>query len=577
MFMVLSFTAAPALGWETPLVIAGGDGANYYKPEIGFDAYGGVYITYRKKGAASNSDIILCYYDGKTMTYENVSESSQFWASYKSYESDIEITADGRVHVAWVAHNRATPDTHHIKYRYKDGNTWSDIIEMGEFHLHSGDVFFDLRLGVSNNGNVHIIAQEEHQVVIKYVAMYDGVVMPAQAIGNPGSRLKHPDIAVNDDWVHAIWMRKVGFPYVIMYQKWENKPNGANTAIRQVTFPVGEYASQKSRIDLDSMGYFHMAEFYKKGVVKKLKYWQELSDGTFAPYVNLSHQQKLMLYHWAGLEVRDNSIIASFQLGSSSGGSGIHYNWKQNGVWGGYSSIPQTDGAVHQSVDLNADGTVAAIAYGRFTSSIQMVSSEPIIASGALEADFTKPGMIFWGSETTFDASAVAGLNPDYNIALYTWDFGDGNVTTTTNPSVTHTYNGSYDVDFNVKLEVTAETGETGVAEQTVHVWALYNAFVTGVDEKRIRTFFFNRSANMVSFSPNAKNQAAGFPAIAKYEIWRAPQSSVITDNNYVYVGEAGANQNFFLDFYGVQEGVNYVYVIRSVDGNGNKSPFNNY
>lgn len=575
--MILSFAAIPAQAWETPLLVAGDDGGSYYKPEIGFDPYGGVYIAYRHKGSAANSDIMLCYYDGKQMTYENVSEAAQFWPRYKCYESDIAITADGKVHVAWVTHNRDTPDVQHIKYRYKDGNTWSDIVELGEFHMHSGDVFFDVRLGVSNNGNVHVIGQEEHQTIIKYMSMYDGVVMPVQSVGNPGSRLKHPDIAVNDEWVHAIWMRKVGFPYVIMYQKWENKPNGASSEIRQVTFPKGEYASQKSRIDLDSMGYFHMAEFYKTGVVKKLKYWQELPDGSFAPYVNLSHQQKLMLYHWAGLAVRDSSVIASFQLGSSSGGTGLYYNWKQNGVWGGYLPIAETDGAVHQSVDLNVDGTVGAIAYGRFTSSIRMVSTEPIIAGGALETEFSDPGMIFWGTEVTFDASQVAGLNPDYNIALYTWDFGDGNVETTTNPTITHTYSGSYDVDFNVKLEITADTGETGEAEKTIHVWALYNAFVTGVEEKRIRTFFFNRAANKVKFSPNPKNQAAGFPAIATYEIWRAPQSSVISDGSYVLVGQASASQDYFLDYYGVKEGVNYVYVVRSVDAAGNKSPFNNY
>ena len=68
-------------------------------------------------------------------------------------------------------------------------------------------------------------------------------------------------------YIHVIWMRKIGFPYVIVYQKWENKIGAAKSEIKQITFPKGDYASQKSRIDLDSQGYLHLAEFYKTGIV----------------------------------------------------------------------------------------------------------------------------------------------------------------------------------------------------------------------------------------------------------------------------------------------------------------------
>jgi hypothetical protein len=599
MMLIMAFGGSPALAWETPLTVAAKSGYKYYKPEIGFAPSGAVHIVYREKDTSGNSDIYMCTYDGKEMVYENVSNAAQSFARHKCYESDIEITGDGKIHVAWVTHDRGTPNTQYVKYRYKDGGTWSDTVDMTTLHMHSGDVVFDLRLGVSSNGNVHIILQEEHQCVIKYVAKYGDTIIPLQNIGNPGSRLKHPDIAVDDNYVHAIWMRKVGYPYVIVHQKWENKLGGAQGAIRQITFPKGEYASQKSRIDLDSDGYLHLAEFYKTGIVKKLKYYKELPGGSFAPYVNLSSPSKLMLYHWAGLEVRDNSIIATMQLGSTSGGNGLFYNWKRNGQWGGYKAIPGTEGAVHQSVDLSVDGEVAAVAYGKTDSAIMLVSSTEITATGTLSTEFTHPGKIFWGSEVTLDASVCGDLNPDYNIVNYEWDFGDGTTDVTSSPSVTHKFN-VYDTTVRVTLKITAETGENGTFDKDIHIDALYNAIVNDVKSFQLRTLFFNRPANEIRWTANPKNAAAGYPAIARYEVWRVAVSSTLggnyaaskracngklpstganaplSGNNYVYVGEVEAGVNYFVDYFDLNSNSRYVYSIRSVDSEGHISPFDN-
>jgi hypothetical protein len=475
-----------------------------------------------------------------------------------------------------VGHDRDNVSVHHIKYRYLDGNTWSEIIDLGELHMHSGDLAFDLRLGVDNNLNVHVVTYKEHDTTVWYVAKYGDTILPVEKVGNPGSRLKHPDIAVDDNYVHMIWMRKIGFPYVIVHQKRENRVGGTRSTIKQITFPVGEYASQKSRIDLDSEGYFHLAEFYKTGIVKKLKYYKELPNGSFTPYVNLSHPEKLLLYHWAGLEVRDNSIIATMQLGSTSGGTGLFYNWKRGGKWGGYSAIPGTHGAVHQSVDLSADGQIAAVAYGRTTTEIMMVSSEPISATGTLETEFTHPAMVFWGSDITFDASQCTTLNPDYTIVSYEWDFGDSNTETTSSPTVTHRYN-TYGAEVRVNLTITAESGATGLAYKDIHIHALYNAIITSVTPKRVRTLFYDRAANEIEWRSNPLNENAGYPSITGYELWRAPQSSTLSDDDYVKMADLGTNTTSFLDYFDVNENVDYVYSVLSVDAEGHISPFNHY
>lgn len=576
--LLVSFAVSPSLlvAWETPMVIAGKSGHSYEKPEIGFHPSGAVFIAYREKEpGGGNSDIIVCEYNGKEMIYHNASEAATFWPRHKCYEADLEITADGVVHVAWTGHDRNNPDHQFIMYRKYDGKNWSDVETIGDLHMHSGDITIDMRLGVDNFHNVHVILQEEHSVVIRYFAKYGDTKTGMINIGNPGSRLKHPDIAVNDNEVHVIWMRKIGFPYVIMHQKWENKIGGVKSEIRQITFPVGEYASQKSRIDLDSSGLMHLAEFYKKGTIKKLKYWKETTPGgAFAPYINMSSQSKLMLYHWAALEVRDNSVIASMQLGSSSGGTGIYYRWKKFGTWSSYAKIPGTEGPKHQSTDLSADGLVAATAYARYENAIMLTSSDPISASGTLETAFDAPTQVFWGTDVAFDASQCADLNPDFNILTYEWDFGDGTVLTTANPTITHKYE-VWDTDFEVTLTITATTGESGVGTLDVHVDALYGATNISVTPKRIRTLFYNRYTNLVEFSPNPKNEASGFPTIANYEIWRARLSSSPSADDYQLLGQVDASFHKFLDYFSVEPNVNYVYSVVSVDSQGNRSPLN--
>jgi hypothetical protein len=574
--LVLSFIVSPSLlqAWETPVPIANKPGFNYYKPEIGFAPSGAVYVAYREKEPGGNSDIMLCYYDGKEYKYENVSDAVTLWPKFKCYESDIEITADGVVHVAWITHNRLAPNTQYIKYRYKDGNTWSDVISIGTLHMHSGDVVFDFRLGVDNNHNVHIILQEEHQTTIRYFAKYGDTIMPMETIDSPGARVKHPDIAVDDNFVHYIWMRKVGFPYVIMHQKRENKMGGTVGEIRQITFPRGDFASQKSRIDLSPDGRLHLGEFYKTGVIKKLKYWEENANGSFKPYVDLSHPSKLQLYHWAALEVRENSKIGTMQLGSSSGGSGLFYNWYQNGDWQGYSSIPNTEGCVHQSTDLSTDGMVAAVAYGRNEDAIMLTSSEPITALGTLETEYSRPDRLFWGTEVTFDASMSANLNPDVNIVTYEWDFGDGTVQTTTNPVITHTFM-NYGIPYEVTLKITSDTGESGIYSEEVTVDALYSAIITNVTAKSIRSYFFNRRANEIEWAANPKNVEMGYPSITKFEIWRARANSFVTSGSYQLIGETDAGTTTYLDYNGLESNGNYVYSIISVDSEGHRSPHN--
>lgn len=562
--------------WETPMMVASKPGAEYHKPEVAIGPSGTVYVVYREKNSLTgNSDIMMCMYDGKTMKYENASNLATKWNNHKGYEPDVVVDRQERVYVGFAAHNRNDDAHHHYMYRVYHNGQWSQLYDLGVLTMHGGDFMMDVRLGVDSKGNVHMVGHKDETTSIWFVSKYGDTVLPITQLDTPSARVKHPDLAVDDNYIHVIWMRKIGFPYAIMYQKWENKINAVKGKIRQITFPKGESASQKSRIDVGSDGMLHFAEFYKTGLLKKLKYYKEKTDGTFTNALTLSDPNSLLLYHWATMEVRDNSILVALQLGNSGGGEGVFYNWYKEGKWGGYSGLPGTVGAVHTSCDLTLDGKVAAVAYGYRASGVKLVMSGKVTAISLMQANFTAPANVFYSSQVTLDATSSIALNPGKTITKYDWSFGDGGTSTSSSPTTTHSF-AAYGSSVNVTLTVTASTGESGSITKAIPVKALYNGIIASQTAKRVRTLFYNRPAFEITWNDNPKNTAANFPTIVKYQIWRAPHSTSINDANFVKVSEVNASVKKFLDYFGVLENTNYVYSIRSVDSEGHISPFSN-
>gem|GEM_PF-1816988 len=82
-------------------------------------------------------------------------------------------------------------------------------------------------------------------------------------------------------------------------------------------------------------------------------------------------------------------------------------------------------------------------------------------------ASFTySPADPFVTEPAAFDASS--SYDPDGNIVSYTWDFGDGNITTVSDPVVYHRYADAG--DYNVTLTVSDDDGLTAVTTATVTV-----------------------------------------------------------------------------------------------------------
>jgi len=104
---------------------------------------------------------------------------------------------------------------------------------------------------------------------------------------------------------------------------------------------------------------------------------------------------------------------------------------------------------------INSDGLSSTI-----SKTITILKANP-------QASFTcKPEVPIASQEATFNASQ--SYDPDGTIKSYTWDFGDGNITTTTKPIITHVYHtiGNYTVTLNV----TDNDGLTASTSKTVKI-----------------------------------------------------------------------------------------------------------
>lgn len=556
--------------WKDPVLIAGEANIRYDKPVIQFGDAGLVYILFKYRNAmAKLTEIYLKTYDGKNLGVVgdqlNVSDTPDF----TSYESDLEVTPTESVHVAWAEYSHANNSTHYIRHRWFDGNTWSEITTLGSIEAEHVE---DLHMAVDSNNNAHVAFMIWPSAQC-YLASKFGDEVRISKFPDPG-RAKHPDVGVDDNFVHVVCQFRsaagAGTRYTINYAKMPNEV-GAAWATSEAT--INDHDCARPRMYLDENNYPHILYYEENttGSARRLWYfyWNGMEFTGRKNVMNSIHR----LFHFSDFAVRQDKVAVTVQFGQSKGGRQIYYNNKTGGDWQNPVILPGVSSPRHTSVDLSPDGTVSAVAYLKGDSTIYLIANGEI--TGALEAAFSNADRIFWGDIVTFDASQCAALNPDHNLVTYEWDFGDGTTETTSSPTITHSFN-QYGAGIRVTLNIIAETGASGTVYKDIQIHALYNGIITSVESKQIRCLFYNRDANEIQWTNNPKNVGAGYPNITGYEIWRAPFTSYVSNYDYAYVGGVDAGVTRFLDYYGVQGNVQYVYSIRSVDAEGHISPFDN-
>ncbi|MCP4217203.1 MAG: PKD domain-containing protein [bacterium] len=561
---VLFIGVTSIYAWEEPVLIAGSEGKKYSKPIVKISPTGLVYVTYKYRNASSDVTDIHCrVYDGSTVANLDGGDVSESPDSV-SYEPYLYITPDDTLHFAWIEYAKHHEDNQFIKYRYHNADGWSEIMTLGRFSAEEGE---DLRLAVDSAGNAFVVFMVWPGAHCYIASRYADGSITFESFPM-GGRAKHPDLAVDDNNVHIAWQfREGGMEYHIAYAKRANNPNGTWTIDPSM---AGSHEPARPRVVVDTNNVAHVTYFQENSTGTARRLWlRSNTSGSFGGATLLSKSAS-GLYHWQDSMIRNGSMISSVQLGPSSGGGNVYFNWKQNGSWSGPSVVPGTSAPKNQSSDLTDDGSVAVFAVQEKSNKIMLFATGKVVS---LQAAYRVDGSnAFWSSPVVFDASESLQLNPDINIVSYEWDFGDGTITSTTSPTISHTFN-SYDLDMIVQLTITAENGAVGSASETVYVHALYGAAVSAITPKRIRTFFYNKLANDMTWTANTKNSAAGYPAISNYEIYRARSSSAISESDYVLVGTVSSGVTRFLDYKGLVDGDTYIYVIRTVDSEGHKSP----
>jgi len=145
--------------------------------------------------------------------------------------------------------------------------------------------------------------------------------------------------------------------------------------------------------------------------------------------------------------------------------------------WAAYTVVDQTDYLevayyIHvttsqnsKSVKLLVDDSTLALADQTKVANVMFT-----YPNQAPVASFTySPSNPLIYDNVTLDASA--SYDPDGSIVSYKWDFGDGNITTVTNPIITHIYTiATSTVNYTVTLTVTDNEGSTGFTTQIVSV-----------------------------------------------------------------------------------------------------------
>ena len=141
----------------------------------------------------------------------------------------------------------------------------------------------------------------------------------------------------------------------------------------------------------------------------------------------------------------------------------VSFNWQ----WGDGQSTTTTNASTTHVFDRNGIYVVTVTATDDLGQSAS--ASTSVTVGGGATASFTfsptnpQPGdtVFFNGSPSTAAGGAT--------IASYTWDFGDGTTTTTSDPGTSHAY-AAVERAYVVRLTVTDSAGRSGTTTQTVDV-----------------------------------------------------------------------------------------------------------
>jgi len=535
---------------ETLVTIANESNFVYEGPEVKIGPDGAIYVVYRAKNESTGrSDIYLSKYENGQVTFlKNVSDSKT-----KSLEPDLDVLADGSIHVAWI---EQTGTIHKTKYRYFDGENWSGIWNFGQ---ETCDFVEDFRMDVDESGNTFVVYTYWPQARCRFISKYGDTVNFENNV--VGGRVKHMDVVVDKDYIHVDWQHSLGGTYTIAYTKRKNEPGSK----WEPMIDLGHRDTQRPRISLGSQGIPQVMLVLKEGSVRSI--WHKKWNGSkFDQLKQVSPPDGSAVFHFYDMMATDpDNVIITAQKGSGTGGKEVDYNWRQNGQWRGLKAFTSTASRkpIHQSVDLKPDSLTAVLAFSQQFNSIHLVIAEE---KGNGE---NKPNAAFSHSphsgslplEVNFDASS--STDQGGKIVSYRWDFGDG--TYGTGKTIKHTY--TAEGNYRVKLRVYDNDSNSDITSGNVEVVAILPPLSVTYELITNRGFLYWEYLGKISWQDNPSNADNGINVV-KYNIYRKLEG----DTNYTLYDSVDLGAaHLYYDRLGTTK-MDYVYTVSAVDDQDRES-----
>jgi hypothetical protein len=312
--------------WSSPIKIEAKQDVAYDLSVVGFHPSGKIYVVY-----VAGKDIMLSSYDGATVTHElNLSETELM-----CYTPYLHICKNGYIHIVWIEAESLGADKQTIKYRFHDGVEWSEIITLkvmiipGE--LPGGFVdrkVEDMRMAADENNNLFIAMNQWPAGRCAFFSKYGDANTKEE--GWPmADRSKHPDVAVDKDYVHIAWQQRWSGKYTIAYCRRPNTP----TAKWEQTIDAGP-AVHRPRVTVDNNNLQHIIMMDDVGATRVIYYKYFIGNNKFSDPNTVTDRDRAYYNTCINALDKDNLLI------TDSSGSMFFYNWLQKGKWTGHKQIP---------------------------------------------------------------------------------------------------------------------------------------------------------------------------------------------------------------------------------------------
>jgi len=513
---------------------------------------------------------LWCYDGSQSTLVKTVSETN-----LQVFEPDMAIGEDGWIHLVWVEAANGNADLWYFKYRYFNGNTWSQIFTLktatllgstGGFNPEKID---DLDLDVDQNHNVYVAYMIWPAGRCQFLSWYSG---SGKTYDDPyplAGRSKHPAVLVDNSYVHLTWQQLVGSTYLIGYARRDvGEANVGKWTINK-TLPNMQHRPRFAMTTGGEIELASMTDVPPDEVVRNITHKFSANKGVSFSGNWVATEGLPAKYQNVDIAAGTDSYIITSQLFLGPV-SNSYYNMFRNGSWTGLQQF--NTGKVYGDFGCVAMSkkNVAAFVYNNRDTAIFALLSDKLAVNEPPTAVITPSATeVFWGDSLTF--SAAGSTDPDGAITLYEWDFGDGSTTPTVEGAdkvtVTHTFDGNWG-DVTVKMWTYDGSMYSPQASQPIKVKALYSCPATAVAQT-IRTLLYNRKGTVVTWAPNAKNTAAGF-AVAKYMLTRSLNGATAT---VVYeTTDTSLSEYKYYDLT-VPAGATATYSVISVDAAGHQSP----